>query len=234
MKEKTKQIKVSELKINEALTELRPINIFTVNKYQQNYRSGAEFPPVIVDSKTKLIVSGNHRATALTNEFGSDHEIAVIYRTYESERELVEDFAKENISHGNPLTSISKKLIMCRLLDLGASTQEIASMFDIPIKRVEKQGEGFKVVTGGKAGFKTKRKILPVKRGPVIESETITNEQYQEHVNSDLGVTFDKMALQIIRWCENGWIEKTPENLELCKGLIGQLEGLIKKIELTG
>jgi len=230
MQDQKKKVKVSELIINEKLTELRPINPFIVSRYRQNYRTGAEFPPIVINKDTGLIVSGNHRASALKGEYSENHKVAAIYRTYDNEREMIEDFTKENISHGNPLSGISKKKIACALLDLGASSQEIGNIFNIPIKRIEKIGEDFRLVVGGKKDCKEVRQ--PIKRGPDIPSEEpMTDEQYQTHVDHDRGITFDEMANQIIRWCKNGWIEKTIENLTIAESLKIHMEGLIEKIE---
>ena len=240
--EKLTKIKVSELKIDEQLIKLRPVNPFVVSRYRQNYRTGANFPPIVINKKTGLIVSGNHRATAMAEELPEDHKIDVVFRTYKNEREIIEDFTRENITHGNELSGISRKLIMCKLLDLGASNEEIAKLFSLPIKRIDQIGTGFRFIMGGKEGCETKHKkydidksaLKPVKRGPEIPPEPIQKDQYEEHLKLDQAITFTDMANQIIRWCNNGWIEKNIENMGLAKLLIEHLEDYVEKTKAIG
>ena len=240
--EKLTKIKVSELKIDEQLIKLRSLSSVVVSRYRQNYRTGVNFPPIVINKKTGLIVSGNHRATAMMEEFPEDHKINVIFRTYKNEREIVEDFTKENIAHGNELSGISRKLIMCKLLDLGASNEEIANLFSLPIKRIDQIGTGFRFIMGGKEGCETKHKkydidksvLKPVKRGPEIPPEPIPKDQYEDHLKLDQAITFTDMANQIVRWCNNGWIEKNVENMNLAKLLIEHLEDYVEKTKAIG
>lgn len=242
MKDILKQVKVSELIIDNELTRLRIINPFVVSQYRQNYRTGAQFPPIVINKKTKLIVSGNHRTLALRKEFPDDHKVGVILRSYKNDREIVEDFTKENIKHGDKLSGISKKMIICKLMDLGATNDEIAVLFNLPIKRIVKVGENLRLVLKGKTGFEVKHtkhevdtESVPVKRGPCIpQGKTMETAQYEDHKNLDRAITFDEMANQIIRWCKNGWIEKTAENVNLANSVAEHLSNYVEKIKAIG
>lgn len=200
-------MKLAELKTDEGLLELRPINLFVVNKYQQAYRSGSQFPPIKIDKDTKTIVSGNHRYQAMLNEFGKDYDVEVIQASYSDRKALLVDFAKENSDHGMPLTGFSKRKITLELLDEGVKDNEIAHLFGVSVKRIEEWAGQTVVVVGG-SGKSQYETVEPVKRGPEIQGKTITEEQYAKHRRADIGVKADKMIDQLNDWFANGWIRQ--------------------------
>lgn len=226
MKETKKEIKVSELVINDELVRLRPVNGFFVSRYRLAYRTGADMPLIVVDRKSKKIVSGNHRATAMIKEFSAGHKITVICRSYKNKREIVEDFARENVGHGNALNGISRKRIINELLQEGATAEQVAELFNVPIKRIEEIGGEVVVVICGK----NEQVVLPVKAGPHIDS-TVTQAQYDEHIKVDRGVSFICEAQQIIRWIKNDWIEKNPDNFKVAQELQRAVGGFIESFE---
>lgn len=197
-------MKLAELHTDEGLLELRPLNLFVVNKYQQAYRSGSQFPLIKIDKDTKIIVSGNHRYQAMLNEFGKDHEVEVIQASYSDRKALLMDFARENSDHGMPLTGFSKRKITLELLDEGVKDNEIAQLFGVSVKRIE-QWAGQTVVVVGSHG---KSRYEPVKRGPELQGKTITEEQYAKHRRADLGIKVDKMIDQLNFWFANGWVRQ--------------------------
>ena len=228
MKKTVTKMKVGDLKFDDELIQLRPVNLFFVNRYSQNYRQGAAMPPVIVDKKTKKIVSGNHRAHAMQKEFEDDYEIEVIEKTYKTRRELLTDFALENARHGMPLDGISKKRITAALISEGATEEDIARLFDISSKRVRIWGTDVAVVEIGKG----KQSILPIKRGPEIK-HSITQAQYDDHIAMDKGTSFQRDASQITRWLSNGWVNSEAENIKVAKDLFSALEKYLAEQEVA-
>ena len=224
----TKKIKVRELRFDESLIALRPINIFFVSRYLQAYRAGAKMPQVVIDEKTGMIVSGNHRASAMMKEYSEDYEIEVKQKRFKNRAELLKFFTLENSTHGNPLSGMSRKLIARELIENGASMEELSQLFNLPIKRIEKMGEETAIVIG-----KNKKQVIkPVKRGPVIK-KPITMIQYKEHKNTDRGLSFKSIAEQIIRWERNGWIERNDENLRLAQDLITVMSEFVEAEAVT-
>jgi len=223
-----KKIAVKDLKIDESLVALRPINIFFVSRYKQAYRAGAKMPLVTIDKKTGLIVSGNHRASAMIGEYPADYEIEIIEKQFKDRAELLKFFTAENSTHGNPLSGISRKLIARELLESGMSLDELSQLFNLPIKRLEKMGEETVIVVGKNK----KQTIEPIKRGPTITRPISTN-QYKQHKKVDLGLTFKSMASQIIRWHQNGWIEQSNENRRLAEDLIAAMSEFVEQEAVT-
>jgi len=219
------KVKAGNLIIDERLTKLRPINQVFVSRYRQAYRMGAKFPPIIVEKGTNRVVSGNHRLTAFLSEFGPDKEICVDVRSFESEKEVLETFAKENATHGNALDTISKKRLTFALISEGASVEEVAKIFNIPVKTIEKWGDKVVAVIGREGRTKYS---APVKRGVVVEDGVVEERRYEEHIESDRGITFTALAKQLIRWLNNGWIKKSDKNIDLLQQLEKAIDGFLK------
>lgn len=203
----TATVRIGDIGFDEELLKLRPINAYIVSRYRQSYRSGANMPKVILDKATLKVVSGNHRTTAMLEEYGEDYEVEVEVRDYATRRELLEDFTRENVAHGFPLEGVSRAKIAHALVQNGATAEEIAQLFNVAVKRiVEWCGLTVSVVGG-----KTKKGITEIiKRGPDIVGDTITREQYETHMARDRGISAQAQAEQIIRWLRNGWIK--PED----------------------
>jgi len=205
----TKQkVRAGDLVIDPKLLELRPINIYYVSTYRQAARSGAVFPPVIIEQKTKRVVSGNHRVTMYMEEFGPDHEIEVIAEKFKDEASVIRRFAEENSAHGAPLSGFSQKAIAQKLLKYGDEPEVIAKVLNIPVGKIKRLAE-FTVVVIGNGKTKNNR---PIKRGAEsIIGKEIPQKKYNEHVRRDRGVPVCSMASQIVRWINNGWIDVTDE-----------------------
>jgi hypothetical protein len=213
------KIKVGELKFDPELLYLRPIDVHGVSKYRQAMREGAKFPKIVVDS-TNTIIAGNHRVTAYRQEFGDDYIIEAEKITFASPRERIEYFAKDNSVHGLPLAAIEKKRIASKLIGLGSSTESIASMFGVAVKRVE-EWVGMTVCVIGNAGAPgtiVTREYLPLKQGSShMAGEEVSKAEYAEHNESDLGLEDYVIADHLASRLRRGWVDfnddKTAEAL---------------------
>ena len=222
------KVRVGDLKIDAKLTELRPINVMFVSRYRQAYRSEANMPRIIVEAGTDTVVSGNHRVTALLDEYGEDYEVGVEYRKYDSRRELLEDFARENVAHGNPLEGVSRARIAHSLLREGATDEEVASLFNVSVRRITEWCGMTVAVIGGRS---KKPKAEIIKRGPDIVGDTITREQYQTHMKRDRGVTAYSLAHQLSRWLRQGWVKHTDEkSIKALRELLPEIEKYLQDV----
>lgn len=200
-----KNVKVSELIIDENLTRLRPVNEVFVSRYRQAYRAGKDLGEIIVDTKNR-VVSGNHRVTALMEEFGEDHELSVSVKKYESEREVLEDFARHNADHGNALSGASQRAITIELIKNGADREDIAQLFGVSVKRIENWAGMTVMVIGGKSGKTRHPQPMPAKHG-IEPGTTMERDQYETHWKQDRGISASSQANQLYRWIENGWVK---------------------------
>jgi hypothetical protein len=212
------QIKLSQIKQNPDLMQLRTVNDVFVSRYRQAYRQGANFPPIILDQK-KYLVSGYHRFQAMLREFGEDHETEAEIKKFKTNRDRLEFFTAENAKHGNPLDGISKKRISIALLKAGATQEDVARLFDVSVQRIIQWGNGSVMVEIGNGRIESK----PAKRG-LEPPATITETQYQQHIQVDRGLPIKSQITQIIRWLDNGFVADTDTNRELLTSLKKAIE----------
>ena len=225
---KTKKVKTGELRIDPKLVGLRSINMVFVSRYRQAYRNEAPMPLIIVQQGTNRVVSGNHRLTALRQEYGNDHEIKVIEKHYNTELEFLEDFTQENVTHGNAVDSFTRKKLMVALLEEGATPEKVSSLFNISVQRLTSFGEGMigVVIKNGKGNKKVVNK--PGKHG-FKPTHSITEAQYSEHARKDRGLNIVQQAVQLIRWMEGDLIDCTENNLGMLKELSLALNKFLNK-----
>lgn len=197
-----KTLQLSELNFDQSLLELRGINEAVVSTYRQAYRSGKDLGRITVDQDYN-IVSGNHRVSAMLAEFGEEHEIEVEGKRFASEADRVAYFAEQNLHHGLQLTSSQRRAITLRLLDNGKEAGEVANLFGVSVKRIEKwAGLSFVVLEGGKRVHK------PMKRGlEHLAGRQISQSNYQQHWKQDRGVRVSGLASQLTRWLNNGFVD---------------------------
>jgi hypothetical protein len=205
-----KMMKLNEIQTSDEMLELRPLDAFTVSRYRQHVRTGVEFPPLILDADGLFVVSGNHRFAAYAAELVEDAEVAVELRKFATNRERLECMARENMSHGMPMDGITRRRVALALSIEGMSLAEIAQLFNVPERTIEKWGEHTVVVIG--KGNGRNGTIKPVKAGPDLATgQKITQDQYTTHIKQDMGASFRQMAKQIIRWLDAGWVNLDDE-----------------------
>ncbi len=222
------KLKLSQISINEDITDLRPIDMFVVERYRQAIRTGAEFPPIVVAGKGYGIVSGNHRYTAYLAELGEDAEVEVVRREFKTRRDMLEFAAGENMKHGSPMTGITRRRFALAIAAEGASLAEVARLFNVPERTLELWGTRVVRVFGkGKGRDGTTQ---PIKFGPDLETgQRVTSEQYTTHIKRDMGASGRQMALQLARWLRAGWIDMTDERtaaaMDELRAALGTVEG---------
>jgi hypothetical protein len=208
-----KTMKLKDIELSEAMLELRPLDAFTVSRYRQHVRTGVKFPPIVLDADGLYPVCGNHRTAAYRAELTDDADIEVIIVKFKSNRERLEYMARDNMAHGMPMDGITRRRVALALADEGMTTGEIAELFNVPERTLEKWGERTVCVIGkgqGRGGT-----IKPVKAGPDLETgQKVTPEQYETHIKCDMGASFRQMSKQIIRWLNAGWVNLDDERNE--------------------
>jgi hypothetical protein len=203
-----KKMKIGELKQDESVLEIRRVNPMFVSRYRQAMRNGAEFPPLIVEAGTNVIISGNHRYEAMMQEYPDTWEVECIVAKYANEAERIEAVVRENATHGNPLDSWSRKKAALKLAELGRGAEEIGRLLGVSVKRVEDYGGQTVLVRNGK---QTKR--MPVKAHFPAMGERVSAEDYAQHVAHDRGVHFVPLAKQLARWIRAGWVNPEEEKV---------------------
>ena len=217
--------KISELNQSEEVLEIRPINSVTVSRYRQAMRAGDNFPPLVIEKGTNIIVSGNQRFTAYSLEYGEDHKVNVIEREYKDKVELLEDSVRENTKHGLPLDGISRRRAVLKLASYGRSPEAIAQLIGVSVHKVEQIGGHVVYVRGSK-------EPKPIKSGlGNIRGRTVTEEQYESHIRKDRAMPAYQSAEQLTRWLENGWVDMEDErNIEALEKLAKAIDNALDEI----
>lgn len=218
MKTKTTQIQIKNLKHDSEIIEMRPINDVFVSRYRQAMRAGDRFPPLIIEEGTNIIVSGNTRATAYRKEYGEDHAVPCIVRKFSDRAEVISEAVRDNAKHGNPLDGFQRKRFAAKLLNLGQSPEQIASLFGVAVKRIEEWAGEVVVVRG--------MGPQPVKRGlGHMAGLTISKKEYQAHVAEDRGVPACAQARQLARWIRQGWVDMNdPKTVDAMQSLVSAIQ----------
>jgi len=202
------RVKISELKTDEGLLDIRPVDPITESRYRIAMRCGAQFPKMIINKADMSVICGNHRLAAMRAEFGEDHVADVEIRTFRNRLEILRTFTEDNTKHGKPLTGFALHRCGFAMLNEGMSAEEVSKSLNIPMALFEKWGERTVGIIG-----KGRTDTVPVKAGLVVPGGKMTQKQYAEHVRRDLGEDIIKLSDQLTRWLENGWFSPDDESV---------------------
>ena len=218
------KVKLSDIQTSDEMLELRPLNEFTVSRYRQHVRCGVEFPALVLDADGKYVVSGNHRLAAYRAEMPDESTVEVEYMKFASDADRIAFMAKENMAHGMPMDGITRRRVALRLASEGMAMSDIAELFNVPERTLEKWGDRVVTVIGKGCGRNGTMK--PVKLGPEItQGERVEVEKYDQHIKRDMGSSVRHMATQITRWLQNGWVNMDdPRNVDALHGLRSQID----------
>lgn len=212
---KTKKVKIGDLVIDPELIRIRKINDSIVSRYRQHYREGVIMPALLVEESTLRVVSGNHRLTAMLKEFKPDKKIEVNVKSYPSQKELLEDFARENANHGMPLSGFTKRSLSIALIKHGSTAEEVSRIFGVSVRKIEELCDGVVRVDIGKG----KEEDLPAKPNFEGIGKVLTKQQYEEHFEKDRGIPFVSQVNQIIRWLKNDYVIPNDKNIKALEEL---------------
>jgi|WetSurMetagenome_2_1015567.scaffolds.fasta_scaffold51332_4 hypothetical protein len=215
---KPKTVKISSLVFDPNLLSIRQVNDQVVARYKQSYLAGAAFPPVVAEVGTNRITSGNHRVRAMLAAFGPDHESEAIFKKFKNEGEFLLEAARENSTHGNPLSGIERKLLATALREQGITDFEIAqAMFVSASKLVWMLDNTVPVITIGENKEQVV-KAMPHKRFLPID-KPISTEQYKIHMDLDLGLPVEQLAAQVTRRLKWNMVDRSESTMAVMSEL---------------
>jgi len=100
-------------------------------------RAGEEFPPVLCDRKTLMLIDGFHRYEAHLRELGEGGKIAVETRVFRDEAEMYVASVELNARHGVPLEPLDRARIVLKAQDLGIAPARIAKALAVQVVDLE-------------------------------------------------------------------------------------------------
>jgi len=132
-----RQLKAGELVFDFDIYPRQAVDSQHVHYMRESAEAGAEFPPVVIDQKTKRIVDGFHRVRMTLGLYGPEHLMDVVEKRYASEADLLADSIRLNASHGRALTRFDR--VHCLLLaeKLELSLDETAKALSTTVERLK-------------------------------------------------------------------------------------------------
>ena len=100
-----RRCKVSELVIDLSIYPRSVIDDQHVGYMVRAKEGGAEFPPIVIDKKTKQVIDGVHRCKMTTTTEGEGATIECVEKTYKNDAERFLDAMRFNAGHGRTLTT---------------------------------------------------------------------------------------------------------------------------------
>jgi len=226
------KVKLQDIVVDPTI-QVREVEPHTVSEYAQAMRAGSMFPALMLEKGTNRLVCGNHRYYAYKRVLEPGDAVAVTYREFTDEADIVRTAAKDNATHGRPLDTWDRKRITARLQEAGDSTEDIAALLSVPVTKVQ-HWAGMTVTVIGKRGKKTLKHTEPLKRGlEHLAGTEVQEEQYRAHAERDRGVPARQNAQTLTRWLENGWIDNDPKTTEALEVLHAALSDYFDTKEKT-
>lgn len=202
MTPKTTRVPIDSLIEDQEIYPRHKVDGTHVSALVEAKAAGSNLPPVIADRATNRIVDGVHRWRA--HKRSGDSTIAVEFRDYENEADLLVDAVRLNSSHGRPLDSFDRTRSALLLQNAGCSIETIAITLHIPpptvttiVARIARTPAGIPVPL--------KRPLLSKFKG-----ETLTAEQVVAHRTAP-GTSYKLLSRQLREGLEYGFVDLTDE-----------------------
>lgn len=200
-----KKVKLMDIVVDPGI-KVREINSFVQARYSESYKAGAKFPPLVIDSKNRL-VSGHHRYAMYRVNCEPETLIECEITPLTKDADLIILALQENATHGEPLKTIEKQEATLRLVNTyKMSPEKVAEILNVRVGKIQ-EWAGIYVHVIGPSGKKEK---LPVKRNfEHMVQQTSNQEDYSHHRSHDYGIKLQTLCNQVISIIrrEKKWIQ---------------------------
>ncbi len=231
-----RSILVSALMLDYNLYPRHVVDEQHVHYIVEAMRSGAEMPPVVADKRSKRVIDGFHRVTAVKKMHGDKGKISVIERMYKNEGDMFRDAMRSNSEHGRMLTKYDRTRCIILAKDLGITPIQVAadlkmrrdSVDGLMTTRVSKVAPMVSSVKKSKAAWDEKKaRLVPIKRTiEHVAGQVLTNEQFE--VNKKLsGMNQSFYVNQLISLIESKLLNRKDESLMVRLRMLYDLLGNI-------
>lgn len=130
------EMKLSELVLDYDLYPRPAIDTEHVKGMIDAEKAGAEFPPILVDKKSKRITDGFHRYRKQQRVFGPDGTIMVVLKSYKTEADMIEDAISLNAQHGKKLSPYDHARCILIAKRVKLSDTRLAGALHVPVKKL--------------------------------------------------------------------------------------------------
>ena len=130
------KMKIGELVFDFDLYPRSDIDTHNIAYMSQAEDAGVEFPPVVIDKKSKRIVDGFHRVKMYRQKYDDNYKIEVIKKTYGSEKEILLDAIRLNASHGKMLSRHDRVRCILQSEKFKLKIDEVASALSMTVEKI--------------------------------------------------------------------------------------------------
>lgn len=141
------KINLTDIVIDESIYPRTQVNIYAVQRMVHAHESGATFPPLVIEAKTRRLVDGRHRYETFKRE--GVEKVTVTEKAYPNEAELYADAVRLNIAHGQSLDQYSVRSAVAKLIEYGYERAAISEVVRIPVEHLETIVKGFAATPEG-------------------------------------------------------------------------------------
>ena len=134
--------KLSELVLDDKVQPRSAVSRTTVSRVRSAIRNGEVIPPPLVDERTNTLVDGRARHRAYLQEHGEEYAIEVELRSFTKRRQMLEEAARINVRHGEPLSEIDRLRTALHLRQMGSTTKTICRVLNISPEELKARAEG--------------------------------------------------------------------------------------------
>jgi hypothetical protein len=135
------KLSISKIKIDEQLYPRAHMDPLHISRLAAALRTGAKFPPIVVEAKTYRLVDGRNRCEA--HKGVGIKTIEAVEKVYRNEADFFADAVRLNAAHGQPLDAESMRTAIIRLYSFGYSKEVISELVRVPTDHLETVRRGF-------------------------------------------------------------------------------------------
>jgi hypothetical protein len=128
-------LSVNEVNLDYSIYPRTRLDKGTVALMTEALRSGAMFPPVLIDASSKRVIDGFHRVT-MYRQSDRSKPIEVIERHYENAADMFADAVRLNAAHGKRLDLDDRLHCLKKSKELGLSVGVLASALCMTVETV--------------------------------------------------------------------------------------------------
>ncbi|KKM98626.1 hypothetical protein LCGC14_1156090 [marine sediment metagenome] len=132
-----KDAKLSELVLDFDLYPRTQIDSHHVSEMVEAENAGTEFPPIVIDKKSKRVIDGFHRVKKHLRCHGPDATIPVVEKTYKNDAAMLLDAIRYNANHGRNLSSFDRMHSILLAGKLGLTDKAVAGALSTTEDRVK-------------------------------------------------------------------------------------------------
>lgn len=218
MDEKTVQIRIAEIMVDETLYPRHKLSDRWIAQLKDAFIAGADIPPIILWEGKNILVDGQHRIEAKRRLEGEEAFINAVYKQFKTKRAMLEFAVSVNAVHGYKLTVWDQVRSLLLLLEMNTPEPEIAKALHVSAERIAKLKERIKEGPGDqKVAIKGGNKKLQ-------DSKKLTEAQVAFEVGARSGMPLAYHLHQVIGALKAGIVEFDEKTVGLFDELIEAYE----------